>query len=175
MVATTSSRFGLTHHAVDRDESQESVLEANFGRAVVRPPLENPNDAAGVALRQPLAALRAWSAPARAPGWWHWVVGGRSRQPGHAASGRLAHAGRVGERRGGHPGKGARLAGRGGRDGERGPARPGDPAGVAGFGVRPGDAAVIVAVRRPPVGAVAVVAPVNVLDAVVGDLAGEAA
>jgi hypothetical protein len=41
------------------DESQESVLQANFERAVVRPPLEHPDDAAGVALKQPLAALRA--------------------------------------------------------------------------------------------------------------------
>ncbi len=39
----------------------------------------------------------------------------------------------------------------------------------------PGDAAVMVAVRRPPVGDVAVIAPVNVLDALVGDLAGEVA
>ena len=39
----------------------------------------------------------------------------------------------------------------------------------------PGDAAVIVAVRRPPAGDVAVIAPVNVLDALVGDLAGEVA
>jgi hypothetical protein len=39
----------------------------------------------------------------------------------------------------------------------------------------PGDAAVIVAVRRPPAGDVAVIAPVNLLDALVGDLAGEVA
>lgn len=39
----------------------------------------------------------------------------------------------------------------------------------------PGDAAVIVAVRRPPAGDVAVIAPVNVLDALVGDLVGEVA
>jgi hypothetical protein len=39
----------------------------------------------------------------------------------------------------------------------------------------PGAAAVIVAVRRPPAGDVAVIAPVNVLDALVGDLAGEVA
>ena len=37
----------------------------------------------------------------------------------------------------------------------------------------PGDGAVIVAVHRPPAGDVAVIALVNVLDAVVGDLAGE--
>jgi hypothetical protein len=39
----------------------------------------------------------------------------------------------------------------------------------------PGDAAAIVAVRRPPAAIVAVIAPVNVLDARVGDLAGEVA
>jgi NADPH-dependent 2,4-dienoyl-CoA reductase/sulfur reductase-like enzyme len=39
----------------------------------------------------------------------------------------------------------------------------------------PGDAAAIVAVRRPPAGDVAVIAPVNVLDALIGDLAGEMA
>jgi hypothetical protein len=39
----------------------------------------------------------------------------------------------------------------------------------------PGDCAVIVGVRRPPAGDVAVIAPVNVLDALVGDLAGEVA
>lgn len=55
-----------------RDSSQESVLQANFERAIVRPQLERPDDAAGVALKQPLAALRAWSARERAPGWWHW-------------------------------------------------------------------------------------------------------
>ncbi|HET9610937.1 MAG TPA: hypothetical protein VFP06_15105 [Acidimicrobiales bacterium] len=38
-----------------------------------------------------------------------------------------------------------------------------------------GDAAVIVAVRRLPAGDVAVIAPVNVPDALVGDLAGEVA
>jgi hypothetical protein len=46
---------------------------------------------------------------------------------------------------------------------------------VAAFGVRAGDAAVIVAVRRPPAGDVAVIAPMNVLDALVDDLVGEVA
>ena len=51
-----------------RDSSQESVLQTNFERAIVRPQLEHPDGAAGVALKQPLAALRAWSARERAPG-----------------------------------------------------------------------------------------------------------
>jgi hypothetical protein len=46
---------------------------------------------------------------------------------------------------------------------------------ACGRGDGPGDAAVIVAVRQPPAGDVAVIAPANVLDALVGDLAGEVA
>jgi len=51
------------------------VLQANSKGPASRPPLEHDGGAVAVALRQPLAALRAWSAPAPAPGWWHWVVG----------------------------------------------------------------------------------------------------
>jgi hypothetical protein len=46
---------------------------------------------------------------------------------------------------------------------------------VAALGVRAGGRGGVVAVRRPPAGDVAVIAPVNVLDALVGDLAGEVA
>lgn len=58
-----------------RDSSQKSVLQANFGGPPLWHPLEQPGDAVGVALKEPLAALRAWSVSPPEPGWWHWVVG----------------------------------------------------------------------------------------------------
>lgn len=142
-------------------------------------PLEHPGGATGVALKQPLAALRAWSASPPEPGWWHWVVGvdptGRVVLP--AGAWRVLDAwGTVGAVMRGRAlvlrdGEGAEVyADRRGRV-----ILPAWLRSACGPADSSGDAAVIVAVRRPPAGDVAVIAPVNVLDALVGDLAGEVA
>jgi hypothetical protein len=57
------------------DSSHISVSQTNSREPVSRPSLEHYDGAVAVSLRQPLAALRAWSAPVPEPGWWHWVVG----------------------------------------------------------------------------------------------------
>jgi hypothetical protein len=141
----------------------------------MRPSLEHDDGAGTVALRQPLAALRAWSALAPAPSWWHTIVGvdptGRVMLP--AVAWRLL---------GGWGSLGAVTRGRALvlHDAE-GATVNADPRGRVtlpawlGSACGPGDGAVIVAVRRPPAGDVAVIAPVNVLDALVGDLAGAVA
>jgi hypothetical protein len=137
--------------------------------------LEHKIGTAAVALRQRLAALRAWSAPPSASGWWHWVVGvdpaGRVLLPADAW-GVLGAWGSVGAVM-----RGRALVLRDGEGAEVHADRRGRvilPAWLRSA-CGPGDAAVIVAVRRPPAGDVAVIAPVNVLDALVGDLAGEVA
>jgi len=155
------------------------VSQANSREPGVRPSLEHDVGSPVVALSQPLAALRAWSAPPPDRGWWHWVVGvdlaGRVVLPADAwlVLGAWRTVGAV------MRGRALVL-----RDGEGADVRA-DRRGrvilpvwlrsACGPGDGPGDAAVIVAVRRPPAGDVAVIAPVNVLDALVGDLAGEVA
>jgi hypothetical protein len=151
------------------------VLQANFDGPPERPAHEHPVDAAGVSLKEPLAALRAWSASPPEPGWWHWVVGvdptGRVTLPANAWA-VLDAWGSVGAVM-----RGRALVLRDGEGAEVHADRRGRvtlPAWLRSA-CGPGDAAVIVAVRRPPAGDVAVIAPVNVLDALVGDLAGEVA
>ena len=157
------------------DESQIWVPQANSREPVSRPSLGHEAGTAAVALRQPLAALRSWSAPPAAPGWWHWVVGvdpaGRVVLPADAWR-VLGGWGSVGALTRGpalilRDGKGAAV-----HADRRG--RVTLPAWLRSA-CEPGDAAVIVAVRRPPAEDVAVIAPVNVLDALVGDPAGEVA
>lgn len=75
MAGTECWRFGRVRRSTDWDESQILVSQALSKEPVPRPSLEHENAAGAVALRQPLAALRAWRAPASSPGWWHWVVG----------------------------------------------------------------------------------------------------
>ena len=151
------------------------MFQANFDGPPVAAPLEHPGDAAGVALNDPLAALRAWSASPPTADWWHWVVGvdptGRVRLPADAWS-VLGAWGSVGAVM-----RGRALVLRDGEGAEVHADRRGRvtlPAWLRSA-CGSGDAAVIVAVRRPPAGDVAVIAPVNVLDALVGDLAGEVA
>ena len=144
-----------------------------------RPPLEHDVGSPAVALSRPLAALRAWSALPPNRGWWHWIVGvdpaGRVLLPADACR-VLGAWGTVGAVM-----RGRMLVLRDGEGAEVHADRRGRvilPAwlrSACGWGDGAGDAAVIVAVRRPPAGDVAVIAPVNVLDAVVGDLAGEVA
>lgn len=57
------------------DESQILVSQANSREPGPRPSFEHDAGSPVVALSQPLAALRAWSAPPPDRGWWHWVVG----------------------------------------------------------------------------------------------------
>ena len=136
----------------------------------MRPPLEHHEGAVGVALRQPLAALRAMAAEAPEPGWWYWVVGvdptGRiivpaRAWPSHGRAGLCAVS------------RGDALVLREGTGAAVGVDRRGrltlPPWLRSACG--PGGS-VLVAARRPDA-AVVVVSPVSVLDALVAGLVGE--